>query len=109
MSFWGLLQFVSIIGISNINIFHDSKVLIECINGNYNIQALVLKKWYERVQLLKIFFTQISFTHVSRYFNVMTDSLSKKAINIKSGYLFFQEFMEGNVLHEGEVDLIDMA
>ena len=56
MSFWGLLQFAAIIGISNINIFHDSKVLIEWINGNYNIQALVIKNWYQRVQLLKSFF-----------------------------------------------------
>ena len=46
---WGLLQFSSLIGILDICIFGDSKLIIEWINGNYNLQVLLLKHWCRRI------------------------------------------------------------
>ena len=42
MSVWGLLQFASIIGILDINIYGDSKVIIEWLKENYNLRVLLI-------------------------------------------------------------------
>ena len=64
LSLWGLLQFSSLIGISYINIFGDSKVIIEWMIDKYNLQVLLIKQWCQRVHLLKIFFSHITFRHL---------------------------------------------
>lgn len=101
LSLWGLLQFTALIGISDISIFWDPKVIIEWINGNYTLQVLELKQWCQKIQLLKISFIHTSSRYISRSFIMMVDSLSKKAIILKASSLQYQKFSEGLLLNEG--------
>ena len=109
MSLYGLLQFSAFIDISNISIFGDSKVLIEWMNGLFNLQVLSLNQWCQKVQDLRRSFKQITFMHISTIFNSRADALSKSVISLKFGLLRFQEFLEGIVIHEGEKNFIDLV
>ena len=108
LSLFGLLQFASLIGISNITIFGDSKVLIEWLNDLSNIQVLLLNHWLQKVLDLRSSFSLISFRLISRIFNARVDALSNNAIPLKFGLLRFQEILEGTLIHEGKTNLIDL-
>ena len=45
MSLYGLLQFVAYIGISDISIFGDSKILIDWMSGIFNLHVLLIDWW----------------------------------------------------------------
>ena len=109
MSIWGLLQFSTLIGISDISIYGDSKVIIEWLKDNFNLQVMLINQWCQRVKSLKGSFKQIYFRHISRNFNARADNLSKDVISIKYGTLWIHEFLEALLIHEEEVDLLNLA
>ena len=45
LSLFGLLHFASLIGILDINICGDSKVILDWLNGSSNLHVLLLKHW----------------------------------------------------------------
>ena len=54
--------------------------------------------------MLIIFFMNISFSHVSSYFNMEADELSKKVVSLKEGLLCFKEELEGKIICRGMED-----
>ena len=99
------LFFANKCGIDTLNIYGDSKIIIEWAKGNYNLQVIHLKSWCRRTTLLINFFNQISFMHISRIFNREADRLSKLAVNCNFGTLYFQEVQEDKISMEGSVTL----
>ena len=65
-------------GVRSIQIFGDSKIIINWANGFQQCHILRLMPLLDEVLLLKHHFDFISFTHVYRERNTTTDRLSKE-------------------------------
>ena len=108
LSRFGLLKFTTLLGVSDISISRDSKVLIDWMNGSSNIQLLAHKKWCRKVQDLRRTFSRISLSHISRIYNRRVDELSKSAISLKFGFLRVEEYVEGSLIYDGEANILDL-
>jgi hypothetical protein len=76
----------------------DSKVTIDWINAKSNLNLLYLNSWKDKIGRLKDKFDSIKFMHVHRKFNSEADTLSKKALKQPTGWLFYEETVEGDVV-----------
>jgi hypothetical protein len=56
----------------------DSKVAIDWINDNSNLNLLYLNNWKEQIRSLKANFDGINFIHVHRAFNTVADSSQRR-------------------------------
>jgi ribonuclease HI len=100
LGLWGLLLFASRLSINKMMVDGDSKVAIDWINDKSNLNILYLNNWKEQIRSLKEKFDGINFIHVHRAFNIVVDTLSKKALNCPMGRLFFEESIKGDVVNE---------
>lgn len=57
----------------------DSQVVVNQINGSYEVRELQLKKYLQRVHALKTAFQQVHVHHIPRSQNKRADALSKLA------------------------------
>ena len=99
LSLFGLLLIDSLIEVSDISIYGDSKIIIDWQNGISKLQVLSLSHWSHKIQLIKNYFASITFSNISRYFNATTDSLSKE------GTLIFVWFCKYLRIYGREEDL----
>ena len=65
---------------------------------------LTFKHWSQKIQTLRRAFKELSFSHISRSFNEVVDTLSKEAMSLNFGFVRIQEFMEGATTFEGVYD-----
>ena len=75
----------------DIQIFRDSKVVIDWENGRTNIQVPYLQHVLTKIQNLKTLFRRISFAHIYREVNEEADSLSKQALAYQPGIMEIEE------------------
>jgi len=76
------LQIAQQHGISRINIFTDSMLIVKHISGEYKIRNTRLEPLYKRVQeLLKLFGDGYTITHIERAKNARADKLANEAMN----------------------------
>jgi ribonuclease HI len=68
------------LGLDNIHIFGDSKVIIEWLNGRGNLNAYALLGWMNMIKALNKLFKNINFDHIYKEQNMIADALSKKAL-----------------------------
>ena len=52
LGLWGAMFFANKCGIDSLNIYGDSKIIIEWAKGNYNLQINLLNSWCKRTRLL---------------------------------------------------------
>ena len=64
LSLWGLLWFAKKRGLLELNVYGDSKVIIDWENGLNYLQCLGLSGWMRRVRLLSQHFQVVSFSHI---------------------------------------------
>jgi hypothetical protein len=76
----------------------DSKVTIDWINSKSNLNLIYLKYWKDKIRSLKDKFESIKFMHVHREFNKVADNLSKKALKGNTGWLTYEEIVDGTVV-----------
>jgi ribonuclease HI len=69
------------LNIKDVNVFMDSKLIVEQINGNYKVKNESLKIIYLQIKELLNHFNNITFTHVYRSNNKHADMLVNKAID----------------------------
>ena len=74
---WATLKVARSNQIQDIQIFCDSKVVVDWENGKNIIQAPHLQHLLAEIQTLKSMFKRISFAHIYRELNAEADSLSK--------------------------------
>jgi len=79
-----------------LQIFGDSKAILDWINGRSSIRNSTLLQWYQKICELKSFFGEISFQHIYREYNSKADLLSKEALSLGDGILMLKE--EGDVV-----------
>lgn len=72
-------------GIQSLQVFGDSKIILEWEKGTQNCNILRLRPLLDEVIHLKSLFELISFVHVYRERNTVADRLSKKGAQLQTG------------------------
>jgi len=75
------LEQAILLGIKHVDVFMDSKLVVEQMNGRWKIKNPVLKEINNKLKILLPKFQSISFTHIYRDLNTYADNLANKAIN----------------------------
>lgn len=68
--------------IKQLQVYGDSQLVINQINGQYKVRNPLLQELYQEVQGLKTQFEYIEFTHIYREFNKRADQLSNMALDV---------------------------
>ena len=87
MGLWVTLTLATIWSINKLQILGDSKVIIDWINQNGNLQEVNIDCWKQKTKDLAKNFKDISFQHIYRVHNKEADLLSKRALNEIEGRL----------------------
>ena len=98
LGLWGLLLLSTRLSIKNMIVSGDSKVTIDWINSKSSLNLIYLNSWKDNIRRLKDKFETIKFMHVHRQFNKEADILSKKALKENTGWLYYEELVEGSVV-----------
>lgn len=72
-------------GVSSIQVFGDSRVILDWALGNSMCNVLCLRPLLEEVKLLSSCFNLITFVHVYRERNQVADGLSKEGAQLPDG------------------------
>ena len=72
-------------GVQSLQIFGDSKIILEWAKGNQRCNILRLRPLLEQVIQLKSLFDLISFTHVYKERNSSANRLSKEGAQLQAG------------------------
>lgn len=69
--------------IREVEIYGDSKLVIEQLKGNWKVKSDSLKPYYDKIKQLitREYFDKINFFHVRRKFNKRADELANMAID----------------------------
>ena len=70
------------LNIKNVEVFMDSKLVVEQLNGNWKVLSPTIKLLYGEIILLTNKFKSITFTHILRHLNKEADILANKAIDL---------------------------
>lgn len=80
IALWGLLWFITFLDIPQVQIFGDSKCLIDHVNGNNNIQQVSLQGSLKRIKSIWNTFQNPSIQHINRTHKKIADDLSTKGL-----------------------------
>jgi ribonuclease HI len=69
------------LGINNAEVFMDSKLVVEQIQGRWKIKNERLREINDEIKLILTQFQNISFKHIPRNLNKMADQLANMALN----------------------------
>lgn len=81
-----------------IQVFGDSKVIINWINGIYHVKSLLLMPIKDMIDRLGHTFIHISITHVYREYNLELDILSKAGLLLAMDRWELKEYLESSNL-----------
>lgn len=70
------------LNIRSVDVFMDSKLVVEQLNGNWKVLSPTIKVLYGEIILLTNKFESITFTHILRHLNKEADLLANKAIDL---------------------------
>jgi ribonuclease HI len=87
LGLWATLLLASKWSLDHLQVFGDSKVIIDWINRKCALRSSHVEGWKLKTQLLASSFSDISFCHLHRAFNSAADALSKRALSQVVGRL----------------------
>ena len=105
LALWGLLFFAIHKNIHDLHVRGDSKVIVDWALGKHIIHSIDLERCLFQVKDIFGHFSSLTFQHVYREFNSLADELSKRAIGLGVGWLFFEEHIEGDLTDSGSLNL----
>ena len=97
LSLWILLQFTSRLGLDDIQIYGDSRVVIDWAKNIHGINIIILSTWLKKTREMINCFQNILFSHIFREQNMQVDLLSKSAVLAPDGYFFFEFSFDGSL------------
>ena len=102
---YGLLFMANSMGLPELRVLGDSKMVVDRLNGRNHLHVLNLDHWCRRIHTIIRGFISFSCQHIYQEHNQLADFLSKKALDLQAGHLIVQEF-EGDILsHENSVNI----
>ena len=66
---------------SDIEIFMDSKLVVEQVNGNWKVKSENIKLIHNQIMELLKFFSSFKLKHIPRELNTSADALANKAMD----------------------------
>lgn len=102
---WTCLFWANHKGIRDIQIFVDSRVVIDWLNLKLEIHSIYLQQWCMRIKELLLLFTGTSFRHIFRENNMEVDRLSKHGLGCEMGLLHFAELSGTSVTRTNRVHI----
>lgn len=75
---WGVLFCVKWLSLESLDVFGDTKVVIEWVNERSTLNPPMLSNWMSRIRELIGQFILVTFTHIYKEMNKTTNTLSKK-------------------------------
>jgi probable phosphoglycerate mutase len=82
---YGLKKAIDL-NITTIHVQGDSKIIIGQVEGWYKVKCEELKPLYNSVKELEKKFNKITYEHIYRQYNKLTDSLVNEALNNYTGF-----------------------
>lgn len=82
---YGLKKAIEL-NISTIHVQGDSKIIIGQVEGWYKVKCEELKPLHNSVKELEKKFNKITYEHIYRQYNKLTDSLVNEALNNYTGF-----------------------
>lgn len=70
-------------GITELEVYMDSQLVINQVMGIYKVKNMELKPHYDRIKELEKRFDSISFTHVPREMNKLADAMVNQALDAR--------------------------
>lgn len=95
MALWGGLLAAVNLNLTEVHIYGDSKLIIDCISGRQNMNNPGLHGWLKRTQRLWHKLDNPPISHIYRENNMTADGLSKRGINAVFGILQVVHFRDG--------------
>jgi ribonuclease HI len=86
---WASLSIAKILYIQHIQVLGDSKIVIEWLKQNGNLQAINIEGWKHIIRDLASSFQGISFQHIFKESNEEAYFLSKQALTAPRGRLTY--------------------
>jgi ribonuclease HI len=86
---WATLTLAKYLNIQNLQLMGDSKVIIEWLKHNGNLQSTSIEGWKHRTLELIASFQAIHYHHIYMEFNKVVDLLSKQALLEPKGRLSY--------------------
>jgi ribonuclease HI len=80
-----LLVHATSLNLRKLQIFGDSKVVVDWVNGKIQMQVLRARNLMEQIREFLTTFEWFSVTHVPRSLNSIADELSKDALDLDGG------------------------
>jgi hypothetical protein len=93
----GLLTLAIRLHIYDLQVFGDSRIIIDWLNQKCDLQVMDLMFWKERLKALTREFSALEFTHTYRDFNQEADELSKQALEQSEGKIKYTQMEDGHV------------
>ena len=79
----------------------DSKVIVDWTLKHQSLQSIVLHHWTKRVRGLLDSGLPLTILHVYREFNTHADTLSKQAIGLHHGLIYWKKFVQDSLIKKG--------
>jgi ribonuclease HI len=95
---WACLTLALRLNLDVTHVLGDSKIVIDWINQSNKLQVTSLLGWKTKIRELIAHFMDIKFTHIYREENMEADALSKLALQVPEGRIFYNKWQDG---HEG--------
>ena len=82
-----ILKGAIINNISQVQVFGDSKMVVECVNGKIQINSPHIQPLLNAIRRLLDFFRGFNISHICRELNMEVDGMSKQAMLLDPGNL----------------------
>jgi hypothetical protein len=100
-----LLKYAEERSLKHLQVFGDSKLMIDWTNQGCSIGNMGLISIMKQVKEVKATFESISFTHVYFEFNTQANILSKEALIMQEGTLLVHEYRGGTLISKSQKSL----
>ena len=89
-----------------IHVYGNSRIIIDWEKNSHGINLIYLEAWLNKTKLLSNSFQNIMFSHIYRETNSLADLLSKRALLVVDGFIFFELWSAGSLSSEGSIQTI---
>jgi ribonuclease HI len=89
LALWSILFFAQYKQISCLQLVGDSKVIVDWFSFKNNLQVINLQPWMSKIRQMSEKFQNLKVQHIYREYNKEVDQLSKQALQLEEGVLFY--------------------
>lgn len=106
VALWLLLYMAMRRNICELQIFGDSRVVIDWFNQVAGLHAINLAHWSKRIWHISSLFGTITCGHIYQELNGVADCLSKEALSGIDGRIIWKEYRDSGVIEEGDIHIL---